>query len=176
MISRNRVTSQTTRATMDSGKQRIQGQTGFALIETVISAAILLIAVIGASGFRYYTALEARKAAAQITAARIGLLLCESWRGLSGDEDYNPATHLSSTLTIDEGAGPDEPEDFTPLGSYAITLDGVNYYTTLSWKEETPGLRALNIIVTWDQRDQGQSDIDDADKSLSLTSFAATED
>ena len=105
-------------------------------------------------------------------AARIGLMLCESWRGVKGIETYDPTAHLGSVLTITESTGPDKPEDFTLLGSYTVTLDGANYYTTLSWKDVSTGLRALNIVVAWVQRDQGQSSINDADKSFKLTTYA----
>jgi len=145
---------------------------GFSLVSIMIAIAILLAALIGTSNFRYFSALDAQKATARITAARIGLMLCESWRGLGGVDTYDPATYFSSALTITQSAGPDKPEDFTLLGSYTVTLNGANYYITLSWKDVSTGLRALNIVVAWAQREQGQSSLNDADKSFKLTTYA----
>lgn len=151
-------------------KTRCRG--GFSLVSVMIAIAILLAALIGTSNFRYYSALDAKKAAAKITASRIGLMLCENWRGLGGMETYDPAAYLGSDLTITASSGPSEPADFTLLGSYTVTVNGANFYITLSWKDVSAGLRALNIIVAWAQRDQGSSSLNDADRSFKLTTYA----
>jgi len=151
---------------------KIRCRRGVSLVSIMIAIAILLAALVGTSNFRYYSALDARKAAAKITAARIGLMLCENWRGLGGTETYNPAAYFGSALTITPSAGPDKPADFTLLGSYTITLNGDNYYITLSWKDVSTGLRALNVVVAWAQRAQGPSSIADVDKSFKLTTYA----
>jgi hypothetical protein len=144
----------------------------------MVAVVILLIALIGTSSFRYYSALDARKADAQTAAARIALMLCESWRGVSGDLTYNATAYSGGNLAITASVdGPATPADFTLLGSYAIVLDdvdGVNFYTTLSWRDVQAGLRALNVIVAWDQRDQGEGGIADVDKSFRLTIYTAT--
>ncbi len=150
---------------------KIRCRRGFSLISVMIAMAILLAALIGTSNFRYYSTLDAQKAAAKITASRIGLMLCENWRGIGGVETYDPAASLGSTLTITSSTGPAKPADFTLLGSYTITLNGANYYITLSWKDVSTGLRALNIIVTWAQRTQGTSSLNDADTSFKLTTY-----
>ena len=54
---------------------------GVTLIEVMAATVILTITVLGATGYRYYSALDARKAAKQSSGARIALLLCENWRG-----------------------------------------------------------------------------------------------
>ncbi len=151
---------------------KIRCRRGFSLISTMIAIVIILVALIGTSNFRYFSTLDAKKAAAKITASRIGLMLCENWRGLGGVETYDPATSLGSDLTITTSTGPAEPADFTLLGSYTITLNGANYYITLSWKDVSTGLRALNIIVAWAQRTQGVSSLNNADKSFKLTTYA----
>jgi hypothetical protein len=150
---------------------RIRCRTGMSLVEIMVSIVILLAALIGTSNLRYYAALDAQKAAARIKAARIALVLCESWRGVGGDEAYDPAAHLGSNMAVTDSDGPDKPGDFTLLGSYKVVLDGVNYYATLSWKDVSSGLRALNIVVSWAQRDQGESSIDDTDVSFRLTTY-----
>jgi hypothetical protein len=164
-------------------QKKMNRQTGFTLVETFISITILSIAVIGTTGFRYFSALESRKAASQITAARIGLMLCESWRGLDGDETYDPVSHLGSDLQVSQGAGPAHPDDFALLGSYTVAFDDVigveNYMTTLSWKDVQPGLRALNVVVAWASREQlagaaQQIDGMSVDKSYELTVYTRT--
>ena len=159
------------RAKVVAKTSKISCRAGMSLVEIMVSIVVLLAAIIGTSNLRYYAALDARKAAARIAAARIALMLCESWRGVQGAETYDPAAHLGADLAVTESAGPDKPEDFTLLGSYKVVLDGINYYTTLSWKDVSSGLRALNIVVSWAQRDQGESSIDDTDKSFRLTTY-----
>jgi Tfp pilus assembly protein PilV len=150
---------------------KIRCRRGFSLVSIMIAIAILLAALIGTSNFRYYSALDAKKAAAKITASRIGLMLCENWRGLGGIETYDPVAYLGSDLTITASTGPAEPDDFTLLGSYTVTVNGANFYITLSWKDVSAGLRALNIIVAWAQREQVTSSLNDADKSFKLTTY-----
>jgi len=160
------------RVKMIPKKRKIHCRRGFSLVSVMIAMVIILAALIGTSNFRYYSTLDAQKAAAKITASRIGLMLCENWRGLGGSETYDPLTSLGSALTITAGTGPDKPADFTLLGRYTITLNGANYYITLSWKDVSTGLRALNIVVAWAQREQGVSSLNDTDKSFKLTTYA----
>jgi len=137
----------------------------------MIAITILLAALIGTSNFRYYAALDAKKASAKITASRIGLMLCENWRGLSGTETYDPVAYFGSDLPINTSSGPAEPGDFTLLGSYTATVNNANFYITLSWKDISADLRALNIIVSWAQRQPGLSSFNDVDKTFKLTTY-----
>jgi prepilin-type N-terminal cleavage/methylation domain-containing protein len=133
--------------------KRLKSAGGFTLVEIMMTIAILSVVVIGASGYRYYAALDARKAAMQSTASRIGLLLCESWRGVNGIDTYNPAAQFASELAISENVSlyEDGYKDgtFTLLGKYEISINGTNYCAILSWKDVSTGLRALNIVVVW---------------------------
>jgi len=131
------------------------------LIEAMVAMTILAVAVLGASGYRYYAMLDARKASMQRTAAAIALSLCENWRGRGFDHtaDYNPTdpTYLGDSPKLDitvSGSGPAVPADFpNKLGSYRIVVEGVHYWATLCWKDDaaTPGLRALNVVIAWQQ-------------------------
>lgn len=145
---------------------------GALLLEVMIAILLLSVAVLGAAGYRYYATLDARKSNLQVAAARTALLLCESWRGVEGTETYDPVAYFGSELTITYDYGPVAPGGFTTLGSYAVTLDGVNYYLTLSWKDVSAGLRALNVVVSWQQRPSGEYDgYWYADKSFKLTTY-----
>lgn len=161
------------------GRLSNQTRSGITLISTLISLSIILVALIGTITFRYYATLDARKAAAQTTASRIALLLCENWRGINGDTGYDPVAYLGSDIKLTQSEGPGEPDDFTPLGSYKIILDedddgteGADYFVTLSWKDLQPGLRALNVVVSWAQR--GQRGLENTDKSFRLTTYVTT--
>ncbi len=160
------------RAEMVPKTCKIRRRRGFSLVSVMIAIVIIMTALVGTSNFRYYSTLDAQKAAAKITASRIGLMLCENWRGLGGVETYDPSTSLGSDLTITTSTGPAKPADFTLLGSYTITVNGANYYITLSWKDVSTGLRALNVVVAWAQRTQGVSSLNNADKSFKLTTYA----
>ena len=158
-------------------------RSGSTLISSLIAVAIILIALIGTSNFRYYTALDSRRATAQTEAARIALLLCESWRGIQGELSYDPIPVISSDLMIANSEGPEAPDGFTALGSYLIQLGSnlqedneyhISYYTTLSWQDIQPGLRALNVNVAWAQRDLSVGGFDSADKSFTLTIYTIT--
>lgn len=165
---------------VSNGVKRPKSAAGFTLIEIMLATVVLLVAVLGASAFRYHAALGARKADLQAAAARTALLLCESWRGGVGAPNTFDPTQLAtgdpnsafSALTIENTAmGPAWPTDFTLLGIYRITIGEVNCYATLSWKDIYPQLRALNVVVAWDRR--GSSDLfEDAD-TFKLTTYVA---
>ncbi len=151
-------------------------RSGVSIIEAMSAILILSIAVIGASSYRYYNALDVRKANAHITAARIGYLLCESWRGLQGADTYDPITHLGSDLTITASKNPYAPQDFTLLGTYQVLLNDVHYDIILSW-QDVGSLRALNIVLFWtlkgqvQDKEQVQDNIDDVADSFKLTAY-----
>ena len=163
---------------MNSTVNKIRHRRGVSLGSTLVAVVILLIAVIGTSSFRYYSAMDTRRADAQTAAARIALTLCESWRGINGDATYNPVTYLGTNLAITQSTtGPEKPSDFTLLGNYAVDVDdihGVTHYATLSWKDVQPGLRALNVVVAWAQRGSGADGVENIDKSFKLTIYTST--
>lgn len=160
---------------------------GVTLIEILVAMAALAIAVLGTSYFRYYSALDARKANTQIAGTRAGLLLCESWKGLKGAETYDPVAHFGSDLTIIEDStipfssghaitGPAVDEGFIELGTYAVTVNNTTYYAILSWKDVSTGLRALNIIIVWEligREVTGATDVSRL-RSFNLTTYTST--
>ena len=83
-------------------KHRKKRSSGMTLIEIMVAAVVLLIAVLGTTSIRYHTVINARKAEAQISAARVGSLLCDSWRGYLGNAAYDPVTALSSAIMHNE--------------------------------------------------------------------------
>jgi hypothetical protein len=151
------------------------------LVGTLVAVVILLIALIGTSTFRYAAALDGRRADAHTTAARVALVLCESWRGVNGDVTIDPTQLGSSDMTVSVSGwnGHETPDGFTLLGNYKVVLDdddvdSVNYYATMSWTDVQPGLRALNVSIAWAQRGRGGDGTENVDKSFGLTVYTQT--
>ncbi len=144
---------------------------GTSLVGTMVAISILSIAIIGTANFRYYSALDSRKAVMLDRAARVAVTLSESWRAVGGTETYDPVENLGSDITITQSTVDEVgyDETFTLLGSYEVVLNGTAYYTTLSWKDDSTGLRTLNVIVTWAQRGEQGNGTDD---SFKLTTYA----
>ncbi len=147
------------------------------LIEVMAAMVIVTVAVLGASGYRYYSTLDAKRATMRSAAARVALLLCENWRGrgFDGTSTYDPTAHLGSELDISVlSSGLDYPSGFTALGRYEVVVDNVRYWSVLSWKDDAaaPGLRALNVVVAWAQRQVASPDVTPVmDKEFKLTTY-----
>jgi prepilin-type N-terminal cleavage/methylation domain-containing protein len=128
--------------------QRTQGIT---LVEVMIAMVLLAVAVLGAMGFRYYSATDARKADMYNNAARFSSLLLESWKGIGGLERFDPIQTFGQEFEITESEiGPPVPSGFTGLARYRIDFDRLNYYVTLSYKDATATEpRTLNVDTSW---------------------------
>ena len=145
---------------------QIKRNRGFTLIEMMVTILVLGFIVIGTAGFRYSSALDARRAVKEADAARIGLMFLEGWRGRQGSTSFNPTTQLynpASLITGPSGSFPAGPTGtgWQSLGSYTMTMKSVNpsetaltFYATLSYLDPgnpSPkvGLRVLNVTVAW---------------------------
>ena len=133
---------------------------GVTLIEIMVATVVILVAVIGAIGYRYYSALDARKAKVHVTAARLNSMLLESWKasgGVSGPSAaYDPLDIMigaNITISASKSQGPLVPAGFNEFGKYTVVVDGATYYATLSHKDEAvEDLRLLNVCVGWPQK------------------------
>jgi hypothetical protein len=143
---------------------------GTTLVEVIYAAVVISISVLGASGYRYHSALNARWANQRITASRVGQLFCGSWAGAGGDEAFDPMAQMGSELTM-EALGPPKslPPGFTLLGRYRATIEGVDYSSVLAWNDFSPELRTLRIKVTWDQREEDP--LNSLKKSLTIITY-----
>ena len=157
--------------------KRLKSKGGFTIVEVMITAVILLVAVLGSSGYRYYAALDARKAAMQAADSRVGLILCESWHGVGGIATYDPVAHLGTNMTISAMTGFDgsgfKEADFTLLGGYQVVANDVTYAAVLSWKDINAGLRALSVVVIWPVQDGNVDAQDASQKTYELTTYTA---
>ena len=152
-------------------ERKICHRSGVNLTEVMAATAIFTLAVIGASGYRYCSSLNARQAQEYITAARIGQLLCGSWVGVKGDKTFDLKAFLGSDLLIETLAPPTSlPQAFVLLGRYRITIEGAAYDCMLAWNNVSPDLRALWIRVGWDLREEDPANPD----SILIKSFTVT--
>jgi len=171
-------------------------KSGLTLIEVMLAAAVLMVALIGAMAYRYYAALDARKADIQMTGARNAMMLLQSWRGAggrpvgTGADEFDPTLLSSTGLTIEaSGSGPSAPTGFTSCGfkdtnndgqldpvgspkSFKVTTGGVVYYITLSSRDTVVGStpKALNAHVGW-RLDRQAGALGSSDKVFGFTTY-----
>ena len=116
---------------------------GLTLIEIMVVVLIISVAVVGATSFRTYCVVDAKKADVQVNAARVGSMLLETWKGMGGFSSYDPSvefplsTYGSQFAITKTTTGVAEPSGFTALASKFQVLDKANnvyYYVTLSYK------------------------------------------
>lgn len=138
---------------------------GFTLTEVMISVLIVMILATGAMGYQYTSTRDVKVSEVQAAAARLGILLLESWKGRQGQASFDPVDVFESEMTIQTSAiGPDVPDNgdgmpLVKLGSYEIILHNVNYYVTLSYDEASAsGPMLLNVTLTW-RRDYTQGEL-----------------
>lgn len=158
------------------------------IIEIMIFIAVLSIAVIGTSGYRYFATLDIRRSDNEITAGRIASQLCESWKGVGGGDSttYNPLTDPGIGLAIESASdalAPEKPLTFTLLnngGYYKVVSDNRTYYTTMSYytvngtKPTDPNLQTLNVIVSWPSNESLPDSDVTTKKSLCLSDLLIT--
>jgi hypothetical protein len=151
----------------------------------MMATVVLVIAVLGTSFYRYTAALNAREADRQMTAARIASTLCESWRGAGDPNEFDVGGCLGTVssgtlrLSIDVADyGPAVPDGFSLLNHCQTEIKdeakatGETYYqAALSWKDVSPGLRALSVIVVWDLHGTDSTYFPYTNRSLRLTTY-----
>lgn len=151
---------------------------GFTFSEVMAAILVLTIAVLGTSAYRYHATVDVRKADQKTTGARTANLLCETWRGSADPNAFDPVSHFGSELTIASVAlneAPPVPTGCATLGAYKITIDDIDYPVVLFWRDISPGLRALSVIIVWEWNPQGQSLSDLVlSKSFKLTTYITT--
>ena len=147
------------------------------IIEVMVFVVIISIAVIGVSGYRYFTTLEIRRSDCELTAGRIASLFCESWKGLGGVPAYNPISDVNNLgigLSITEESHtmtPPAPLNFTALGYYRVVSDNHTYFVTMSYFNINTSLLALNVGVAWPASESSQTPDPATNKTLYLSTL-----
>jgi hypothetical protein len=145
---------------------------GLSLIEVMVTILIMVLTLLGASGFRYYAALDTQRADVEITAARLGSMFLNNWNATGSD-----STQLGQGLEIYENApGAAVPDGFSELDAsnnpnFRIVVNNVNYYATLSYKDQTNQPRTLNVCVAW-MDDYQLWDESETSRSVNFTGYA----
>ena len=151
----------------------MRSKKAFTFIEIMVAIAALAIVVIGTAGYRYYSALDMRRATMHLTAGRLALTLNESWKGAAGSEYFDPVGRFTSVMSIQQAeSGPDVPEGLTVLDYYKIVVEENTYYATLSYQDMAEGLRALNVVISWDRYNSAPDSDSEIHQSYTLTTCA----
>lgn len=153
----------------------IDQRKGMTMIEVMVAAVLIVVAVLGAMGFRYLTALDAKKADIQISAGRVGLLLIEGWKAKDGDLNYDPVSEFNSAgiIIVQNGSGgPSSPTGFSlkPTPHFEIQENDMYFYTTLSYKDDPNLPRIINARVGWLQG-AGQGSGSGANQYITISNF-----
>lgn len=143
-----------------------RGQSGFTLVEVMVSVAIIVVVALGTLCFQYQGVKHSRTAEAQITATRLGQLLLEDWKSTGGATDYDP---VSLGLGFAAPASPN-------LGYYRITLDNQTFFLQMTQSEidhdDVAGVRLSQLRVTtkW-RRDFTMGVLGIDDQTITLTTY-----
>ena len=142
---------------MTKKDRHFDSKSGFTYIEVLLGLTILVIAILGVSGYKYFSVLEARRSEGYVGASMVGNLLLESWRGYGGAYDYDPISQLPLSILNAEqfSISPslqypavDESAYLLNDQGYLVELNGIYYYTALSM-EWTGGVKYLNVDIVW---------------------------
>ena len=151
---------------------RFRNNHGVTIVEIMVAIVVILVAVIGAMGFRYHAVMDAREADARITAARVGSMLLNAWAARIGDASFDPVAEFNPGIPIAISAtGPAVPTGFTEQDKYHILCDDVNYYSTLSYQDTSSGQAGvLTITINWlnDYREWDESAVK---QSINMTTY-----
>lgn len=145
----------------EMARVRRHRKNGLTLIEVMVSLLVILIIAIGAMSYMYASAVHAKEADVRATAARIGLLLMEGWKGNGVDVTlFNPAdtaqgfNKLPLSDFSDPGMLPSLPGLTNTLHNYRIEAYNIKYFVKMTYSnyalsDTMP--RSLSICVAWNR-------------------------
>jgi Tfp pilus assembly protein PilV len=144
---------------------------GISLPEVYISIIMVSIIIIGAANFKYFAVRDSVRSERQIVAARTALLFSQTWAGNGGQETFDPNTVMVDRLNLSPGTVFGVPADYNVAGSYNVELGGFPQNVTLSYKDLSSDLRALNTSVAWSTTVGDSNEISDMDAAFKLTTY-----
>ena len=144
---------------------------GISLPEVYIAIIMVSIIIIGTANFKYFAVRDTIRSERKIVSARTALMFSETWRGNGGAGIFDPNYVMAQRLSLSAGTPFGQPEDFNVAASYTCLIGGFPQNVTLSYKDLSSDLRALNTIVAW-STDVGDSNgIEDMDTDFTLTTY-----
>lgn len=152
------------------------------LAEVLAAMSILAIASLGALGYQYHAAKQARAANAQVTATKTAQLLLEDWKSTGGSEDYDPTTLglgfqaivIPGYFSQGQGQGLGAPLHGE---AYVITVDNVPMQVALKWLDvETDAtaqmtLRQLSVMVKFEEPEGVSGSLAAYNPAIILTTY-----
>ena len=134
-------------------------RSGLTLVEVMAGLLVVVVGVLGAMMYRYYSASDARKADLHMGATRMALLLLEEWKGMSG-ATYDP-TKIETDLSIIDMKGP--APNFTATISSVTGSVPSNYYIVMPQPPATVNLsgvdmKELKVAVYWSHHGMPSAD------------------
>lgn len=159
-----------------------ENRSGLTLIEIMVALLVIVVGVLGAMMYRYYSALDARKADVLVGASRVGLLVLEGWKGAVGNPAYDPQGVGGIGAEV-LGSG-DISISPASAGVHTVQLTGGTdtYYFVKLVKPsledvdgdgiDDAGIRKLEVEVTY--YGQGSSDTSKPAKTIKLSDFVRT--
>ena len=144
---------------------------GLSLVDTIIAIVVVAFVIIGSANFKYFAVRDAVRAERQIVAARTALMFCEAWRGCGGAEDFDPDVSFDGIIALSPGTVLNAPNDYTVVGSFNTTLDDVAQNITLSYRDISSQLRALNTSVSWSRSVDESGEVSLMDEYFELTTY-----
>ena len=163
--------------------------TGTTLVETMITAVVVVIASLGGLRYEYLSAKHTKIAVSQMTATRTGRLLLEDWKSTGGSSEYRPSSlglGFSAISPFPSGFTiPAELNETVSDGAYSAKTDGLPMVVALRHKDVAVDLsadvklRQLNIVVGFGEVVDGQLTQSagwlGGIKTITLTTFVRTD-
>jgi len=157
-------------------------KSGVTLIELMVAMVVIIIAVLGATMYRYGSVTDARRADIQMCAGRVALLVMEEWKVAAGSYTFNPANDIALNSVFAGGSSDITISAKVDDVYWPVSLTGGKnsyYYVKLSWEDDIDddgsdddGIRRLDVQVAWKLADvSGVPNTADWARAVKLSSY-----
>lgn len=156
-------------------------KSGVTLVELMVAMVVIIIAVLGATMYRYGSVTDARKADIQMCAGRVALLVMEEWKVAAGSYTFDLADDISLNSVFANGS--DDITISAKIDDYwRVSLTGgkdSHYYVKIGWEDDIDddgsdddGIRRLDVQVAWKlSAVSGVPDTGDWARAVNLSSY-----
>ena len=157
-------------------------KSGVTLIELMVAMVVIIIAVLGATMYRYGSVTDARRADIQMCAGRVALLVVEEWKAAAGSYTFDPADDIALNSALAGGSDDITISEKVDDDYWPVSLTGGKdsyYYVKINWEDDIDGdgndddgIRRLDVQVAWKLADvSGVPDTDDWARAVKLSSY-----